>query len=120
MELGDIAVLVSVVMALAGVVSGIIAFGRSSRQTESQVISVTVEAAENVIELVTAQLDRSVTDYNKLTARLDKVEADLAEEKGKTLSLNMQLGKMRKRVKQLEDFIKEQGWTPPPPDDEST
>jgi flagellar basal body-associated protein FliL len=111
---GLITAIVSLVMTIGTIVAGLIAYGRSNRATESQVISVTVEAAEGVVNLVTAQLERSVNDYIKLSERLDKVEEALAQEQGRTLSLTMQLGKARKRITQLEDFVAAQGWTPPP------
>jgi septal ring factor EnvC (AmiA/AmiB activator) len=116
MELSTISVGLSILIALGGVVGGLIAYGRTHRATESQVISVTVEAAENVVELVTAQLSRTAADYDKLTERLDKMEAALNDERNRTSNLNMQLGKMRKRITQLEDFIAAQGWTVPPED----
>jgi hypothetical protein len=112
-----ITAIISGVVALGSGVAAVIAYGRSSRMAESQAISVTVEAAEGVVNLVTAQLQRSMDDYLKLSTRLDVVEAALAEEQGKTLSLNMQLGKARKRIDQLEAFVRAQGWTPPPHDE---
>jgi septal ring factor EnvC (AmiA/AmiB activator) len=114
MDLSTISIGLSILIALGGVFGGLIAYGRSNRTTESQVISVTVEAAENVVELVTAQLTRTAKDYDKLTQRLDKMEAALIEERNRTSNLTMQLGKMRKRITQLEEFIHDMGQTPPP------
>lgn len=109
-----ITALISTVVAIGSGVAAIIAYGRSSRMAESQAISVTVDAAEGVVNLVSAQLERSMKDYLALTTRLERVEEALAQEQGQTLSLRLQLGKAKKRIDQLEQFVHAQGWQPPP------
>jgi Mg2+ and Co2+ transporter CorA len=112
------ALITAIISAVTAVVAGLGAFAawqRSNRLAESQVITVTVEAAENVVHLVTAQLDRSMKDYEKLAKRVNAMEEALAKEQGRNLQLQLQLGKVRKRVQVLEDFIHSKGFVPPPP-----
>jgi chromosome segregation ATPase len=113
MEPALITAIVSVIMAAGAALAARDARVRADRRDEAKTIAVTVDTTEQLVELVGNQLARAARDYDNLNTRLDKVEAQLKEERGKTRSLNMQLGKMRKRVTELEDFIHEQGWTPP-------
>lgn len=106
--------IISGLVAVGSFVAAIIAYGRSSRMAESQAISVTVDAAEGVVNLVTTQLERSMKDYQRLTERVDNLEQALDKERGHNVSLQLQLGKVRKRVRVLEEFIHEKGWEPPP------
>ena len=110
--------LVSVVMAIAAGVAAYRASIQSKAMVGSQAIVVTVKAAEDVVQLVREQLDRSKEDYQLLAARVAVLETELTAERNRSVQLNMALGKVRKRVAVLEAFIKELGAEPPPPTDE--
>jgi Mg2+ and Co2+ transporter CorA len=110
----EITAAISLATALAAGAGAWTAYVRSNRMDESQVIKITSEAAGNVVELVNTQIDRSMKDYQALSVRVDQLEEALSKERGRNLQLQLQLGKVRKRVTELEEFIHSKGFTPPP------
>jgi enoyl-[acyl-carrier-protein] reductase (NADH) len=105
---------ISLATAIAAGAGAWTAYVKSNRMTESQVIEVTAKTAKDVVSLVNVQLDRSMTDFQRLSERVEALEEALTKERGKNMSLQLQLGMVRKRVKTLEEFIHSKGFTPPP------
>lgn len=73
---------------------------KADRQTESQVITVTAEAAESVVRMTNSQ-------YDRLAARVDVLETEIVAERVLTKKLTI-------RVLVLERFIRDHQLTPPP------
>lgn len=119
---GLITAIIALLTALISGTVALVAMGRASARAQAQSVAIAVEAASDAvaaskeaIKMVTEQLERSSHDYTNVVERLTAVESALTEEQGKTFQLTMQLGKMKKRITQLEEFIHAQGWEPPAP-----
>jgi hypothetical protein len=114
MDAATVTAFVSLGTALIAAGIGLIARAQANKLGESRAVKVTVDAAGNVVDIINAQLSRSAKDVADLANRVALLEDRLIASEGREASLRMQLGKMRKRISVLEDFIRTVGHEPPP------
>lgn len=102
------------IAAFFGAVSGLVTWflTKDRRQAEieekqARKKALLTEASENVLDMALKQLERLERDVKQLNVRIEEYRHQLDKAMEKEQSLIMQVGKLRKRVGVLEEYIVE-------------